>query len=580
MEQIRVNVNTSISEMQDDSPILRTGSYNIDKFVYEFSEEYEGLVKKALIILPDGVSINTTIIDDELIVPVNMYEPKYLDQSITVGVYAYAVVNDQLSLRYSPRPFTIIPRSGSYDRNAVEEAIDPPSISDLELYYARFNELYLGTSALASQVSSNASAVAANTQTVEEDTEYIRENKETIEGLLANANQLEARLRNINEYESERQSNETARTNAENTRISNENARVSAETARGQAETARATAEEGRASAEETRSINETGRVSAEESRASAETSRAAAETARASAEQTRVTNENARKTAETARSTAETARATAETQRTTKETQRQTAETTRETNESTRQTNEETRQSNETARETAETARENAEEAREEFMQGYDDEIQLLADLIPTDNAEGETIDIDDSAKYYFKEVVPEGQTEQESTEGKQLLDLSATPLYSAAANVSSFINSKLILQKETASKNAFCLFKIANVDDIGNNTIYINGKRNDGKTYKVILGYSDENGENRITIVSTNDISSNTFSINMTVDATTYTGKVVVVWLYVDTGSSGAAGDIGTYEDVIVSTTNTSEWEPYTGGIPRTKSKLWFSY
>ncbi len=144
METIKVKVDSKFSEIIEGQ-VLRSGSYNIDKFVFEFSEEYEGLVKKALIILPDGTSLNPTIIDNELTVPVNLYDKSYIDKNITIGVYAYSInENEELELRYSPKPFIITPRKGSYDEDAVETAEDIQDITptDLEIYYAKFNEIY------------------------------------------------------------------------------------------------------------------------------------------------------------------------------------------------------------------------------------------------------------------------------------------------------------------------------------------------------------------------------------------------------------------------------------------------------
>lgn len=150
MQEFNIEVNKDMITPLE--PIeVKTGSYNIYKLKFVFSSEYENLTKKALIVFEDDKSLEIAIIDNELVLPLEFFEEEYQDTKIIVGVYAYSINEEEkIELRYSPRPFSIIPREGSYDKYYSENAenLKKVTTSDLEIYYAKFNELYLKTKEL------------------------------------------------------------------------------------------------------------------------------------------------------------------------------------------------------------------------------------------------------------------------------------------------------------------------------------------------------------------------------------------------------------------------------------------------
>ena len=87
------------------------------------------------------------------------------------------------------------------------------------------------------------------------------------------------------------------------------------------------------------------------------------------------------------------------------------------------------------------------------EYLEG---EIERVADMFSTDEAEGESIDIDDSAEYYFKSVGVEGQTSQESTEGRQLFDMNSVKKHGAFSSYTQTINNNVLNFKAIATGGA----------------------------------------------------------------------------------------------------------------------------
>ena len=201
----------------------------------------------------------------------------------------------------------------------------------------------------------------------------------------------------------------------------------------------------------------------------------------------------------------------------------------------------------------------------------------------MPTDNAEGETIDIDDSAKYYFKEVGVEGQTSQVSTDGRQLFNINDL----AATNYCTVDIEKDIMTLTTDSTNGaqFATYYSKNLDA---EETY----RFSFKSKKVVKG---TNGIplTRITVYGSNDDSSYTFLTYLGADSPTqgqeyefshdFTGYSYYRFFIYNNASTPVTLEEKTqYYDILLrkSTETDNTWEPYTGGIPRTKSILSISY
>jgi hypothetical protein len=133
---MRVKVTANICEIQNDV-ILNSGEYNINKFYFDFSEEYiDNYVKKALFVGNDGTVYEMVIANDECNIP---YDILKNPGTYTFGVYAYELEDNELKLRYSPEPTHFYVNKGSY----IENSISPtqPTPDEFEQYYQSMQTL-------------------------------------------------------------------------------------------------------------------------------------------------------------------------------------------------------------------------------------------------------------------------------------------------------------------------------------------------------------------------------------------------------------------------------------------------------
>ena len=103
---IRVTPNKVII---DNGYIVNKQEYKVNPCEFTFTEEYEGLVKKAIFVA-GNIDIERAIIDDQCDIPYDVLDEKMFE----LRVYAYAVENDELVLRYSPTYAKVFLREGSY----------------------------------------------------------------------------------------------------------------------------------------------------------------------------------------------------------------------------------------------------------------------------------------------------------------------------------------------------------------------------------------------------------------------------------------------------------------------------------
>ena len=123
--QIKVTQN----EVKINKDILNDGEYNIHKCQFDFGEEYKGLVQKAVFTLNDDTPYLMTIVNNECNIPIEVLEEGVLK----IGVYAYETNNDELVLRYSPSPDIIHVFDGSYVKDAQNtEPITPTDKEQIE----------------------------------------------------------------------------------------------------------------------------------------------------------------------------------------------------------------------------------------------------------------------------------------------------------------------------------------------------------------------------------------------------------------------------------------------------------------
>ena len=118
--KIYVNKNEVFIEYEEDEKINR-GEYKVHKCYFDFSEEYDGLTKKA-IFETFMVKKEMPIINNECDIPYEVLN----SERINLRVYAYSTENDELILRYSPRYSEFYTLDGSYiDDAEPSEEITP-----------------------------------------------------------------------------------------------------------------------------------------------------------------------------------------------------------------------------------------------------------------------------------------------------------------------------------------------------------------------------------------------------------------------------------------------------------------------
>ena len=91
-------------------PKVHTGEYKANICEFDFSEEWDSLVKKAVFTYKLDEPIKMDIADDKCDIPVEVL--KYGE--VKIGVYGYTVDGEDLVLRYSPTPDKWFVVEGSY----------------------------------------------------------------------------------------------------------------------------------------------------------------------------------------------------------------------------------------------------------------------------------------------------------------------------------------------------------------------------------------------------------------------------------------------------------------------------------
>lgn len=125
---MKINVTENKVSIKEEQ-ILNENEYNIHKIQFDFSSEYtDDLVKVALFSI-DNHTYKKIISNNECDIP-----PEVLTQRgySILGVYAYKTEQDSLVLRYSPSPTKISVYDGSYKADA--ENSEPITPSEIEQY--------------------------------------------------------------------------------------------------------------------------------------------------------------------------------------------------------------------------------------------------------------------------------------------------------------------------------------------------------------------------------------------------------------------------------------------------------------
>ena len=126
---IQVGTHT-ITITQDNN--INAGEYNVTTCEFEFTDEYEGLTKQAVFSTCTD-TYKVPILNNQCIIPSEVLET---NGSVLLGVYGYESQDDELVLRYSPKPQYFVVSNGSY-----KEGNDPdlPKPSEWEQVLEQVN---------------------------------------------------------------------------------------------------------------------------------------------------------------------------------------------------------------------------------------------------------------------------------------------------------------------------------------------------------------------------------------------------------------------------------------------------------
>ena len=134
MNNINIDVNINDISVINKYEINR-GEYKVNLLTFNFSKDYDGLVKKALFKNEnEGQYYEMAILDNKCDIPNEvLHSNKFL-----LGVYAYEIVDEELQIRFSPKPIYMHLDLGSYQNETITtEEITP---TQFEQYCAKLEE--------------------------------------------------------------------------------------------------------------------------------------------------------------------------------------------------------------------------------------------------------------------------------------------------------------------------------------------------------------------------------------------------------------------------------------------------------
>lgn len=132
-----MNINVTKDAVTITTDQLHKGEYNINQVSFTFSQEYTNdLVKKVIFTDPLGEHYSVTIMDNKATIP---YEILIRQGKVLIGVYAYEMEDDELVLRYSPKPAYVTIEQGSWVDSQDGETVVPNLT--MEQYEQALNEI-------------------------------------------------------------------------------------------------------------------------------------------------------------------------------------------------------------------------------------------------------------------------------------------------------------------------------------------------------------------------------------------------------------------------------------------------------
>ncbi len=197
--QIQVNVN-NLTLIQSDE--LNENEYNIHKIQFTFSDEYSGGLAKVALFTGNSGTYKVIITNNECNIPAEILANK---DCFTLGVYAFDVENDELIERFSPSPIKLYILDGSYIPDEETENSEPITPTDKEQILAELAKLEID----AEQIAINKQDIADIKQEQIEQNSAIQTNAEEIEQVRSGIPTKTSQLTNDSNYV-----NQTQMTNA------------------------------------------------------------------------------------------------------------------------------------------------------------------------------------------------------------------------------------------------------------------------------------------------------------------------------------------------------------------------------
>ena len=148
-----MNINVTTTKVTiDKGNVINKGEFNIRDCNFNLSEEYNGLVCKALFTVEKTkLTYEQSIVNNKCIIP---YEVTVEKGAITLGVIGYEIEDDELIKRYSPLPYHFTIEDGSYVEDIENQSTPTPS--ELEQLEQRVSAIEID----AEQVAQNTEDIA------------------------------------------------------------------------------------------------------------------------------------------------------------------------------------------------------------------------------------------------------------------------------------------------------------------------------------------------------------------------------------------------------------------------------------
>ena len=100
--------------------VINSGEYNVHDCIFTFTEDYNDLEIKA-VFSSKNETYETSVVNNQVTIPIEVLDTTGI---VEIGVYAYTTENNELKLRYSPKPDKFYVNKGTY-KEGMSPVVDP-----------------------------------------------------------------------------------------------------------------------------------------------------------------------------------------------------------------------------------------------------------------------------------------------------------------------------------------------------------------------------------------------------------------------------------------------------------------------